>query len=138
MRQKLTKARLGEGVEELKEFEDYKRRVESMNTKDGLRDDSNDGRGNMNDDRMDGSEGGRQNNDDTNDARETTTSEQGRMMDDKEPKMYEEELDDEWARTIREDEEAMEREMEQFQEMVEDTWLEKEEHELAKDKFGDG
>ena len=43
-----------------------------------------------------------------------------------------------WARTIREDEEAMVREMEQSQEMREDTWLEKEEHELAKDKFGDG
>ena len=70
-------------------------------------------------------------------ARETSTSEQERMMDDLEPKLYEEELDDEWARTIREDEEAMIREMERYQDMSEDTWLEKEEHEV-KDKFGDG
>ena len=53
------------------------------------------------------------------------------------PKMYEEEMDDEWERNIREDEEAMERELVQQQERM-DTWLEKEEHELARDRFGDG
>ena len=58
-------------------------------------------------------------------------------MDDGEPKMYEEELDDEWARNIREDEEAMERELVQQQENM-DTWIEQEEYELAKDRFGDG
>ena len=51
--------------------------------------------------------------------------------------MYEEEMDDEWERNIREDEEVMERELMQQQESM-DTWLEKEEHELARDKFGDG
>ena len=62
-------------------------------------------------------------------------------MDDGEPKLYDDELEDAWEREIREDEEAMLREMELAQCMVEDTWLEKEENEeweLEKDKFGDG
>ena len=130
----MTKARLGESVDELKEFEVYKRRLESSTTNDGIGDDLMDGSGSTNDGQMDGQDSCRQKSDVTNETRETTT----REMDDMEPKMYEDELDDEWARAIREDEEAMMREMERLQDMVEDTWLEKEEHELTKDKFGDG
>ena len=54
-------------------------------------------------------------------------------MRDRELKMWEEDLEDEWERNIRDDEEAMVREMEIFH-----TWIEEEEYKIDRDRFGDG
>ena len=60
-------------------------------------------------------------------------------MDDEEPKMWEEELEDEWERTLREDDEEMAR-------TLDETWLEAaeaygiddKEYKEVRDRFGDG
>ena len=64
---------------------------------------------------------------------ETHKSEDEVQMRDRELKMWEEDLEDEWERNIRDDEEAMIREMEVFH-----SWIEEEEYEIDRERFGDG
>ena len=109
MRKTIKGARQGEKIEEMEEFEEYLR-------------------GNT---RNDGSET-------TNDGNEQINVGVSVEMDDGEPKMCEDELDDEWERIIREDEEEMAR-------ALENTWLEDveymtkaQEYKEVRDRFGDG
>ena len=76
--------------------------------------------------------------DTTNDGSEPINVGKSVEMDDEEPKMCEDELDDEWERTIREDEEEMAR-------ALDNTWLEDEEYmgdaqeyKEVRERFGDG
>ena len=134
MRQEMLRARLGEREEELKEYQAYKEGG-GTTIQDGRQDMDNieDGNGILGDGRRETEGGSETDTSGNRDTRGTSTNKE----DNGEPKMYEEEMDDEWERNIREDEEVMERELMQQQESM-DTWLEKEEHELARDKFGDG
>ena len=68
-----------------------------------------------------------------NEGLETQKSANEVQTRDRELQMWEEDLEDEWERNIRDDEEAMVREMEIFH-----TWIEEEEYKIDRDRFGDG
>ena len=52
--------------------------------------------------------------------------------------MYEDDLDDEWARILREDEEEMARKLDETWLEAEDYKMEDEEYKMERDRFGDG